>query len=66
MPRVHGAARQRYVASLGAIPNDPSTHDRLQLWQHANAKLAKLANLIDSTTQTKLRSEIHGHIPLPP
>jgi hypothetical protein len=50
---------------LGAIPNDPSTHDRLQFWQHANAKLAKLANLIDSTTQTKLRSEIHGHIPLP-
>lgn len=63
--RVHGAIRQRILASLGSIPRDPSPQDRLRFWQNIDVKLDRLSDRIDGATQAKLRGEIYAKIPLP-
>jgi hypothetical protein len=65
VPRVHGAVRQRHLASLGSIPHHASPQDRIAFWRRVNAKLNALSNRIDAATQAKLRGEIHALTPMP-
>lgn len=63
--RVDGKVRHEHIASLGAIPIEPSIADRIVFWPALHQRLAKLSNRFSPETHGKLIGQIHARIPMP-
>jgi hypothetical protein len=63
--RLAGRVRHEHIASLGSIPLTHSPAERIAFWTHLHARLAKLANRIDSSAQGPILAAIHARIPMP-
>ena len=59
--RIEGKVKHEHVASLGSIPDPPSTAERLAFWQKLHERLARLSNRVDAA---KVLGEVHERIPM--
>jgi hypothetical protein len=63
--RANGRVRHSHIASLGSIPFAPSPAERIAFWTQLHARLARLANRIDSAALGAILAAIHARIPTP-
>jgi hypothetical protein len=63
--RHDGKVKHEHVASLGAVPLDPTLADRTAFWTGLHPKLSRLGNRLDAAALGPVLAAIHARIPMP-
>jgi hypothetical protein len=61
--RIEGRVRHEHVASLGSVPREPTTADRITFWEKLHQRLDTLGNRIDTSQRQSILGAIYARIP---
>jgi hypothetical protein len=57
--------RQEHLASLGSIPQPPTSAERIAFWTKLHERLARLANRTTAEQRGQILAAVHARIPMP-
>jgi hypothetical protein len=61
--RVDGRVQEDHVAALGSVPVPMTVADRIEFWDQAHDRLARLANRLGTDGYAKIAKELRAKVP---